>query len=110
MIEFFDGLLRYSSKFSPITVSVSCDVTSEDMTNLRFSSISRACNFIKKETLAQVFSCEFCKVSTNTYFTGHLLATASVGSIDICLYQLKEKQRICEAAASFVTERPAAYI
>ena len=25
------------------------------------------CNFIKKETLAQVFSCEFCEVSKNTF-------------------------------------------
>ena len=25
-----------------------------------------ACNFIKKETLAQVFSCEFCDISKNT--------------------------------------------
>ena len=37
-----------------------------------------ACNFIKKETLAQVFSCEFCEISKNTFFTGHLWATASV--------------------------------
>ena len=28
-----------------------------------------ACNFIKKETLAQVFSCEFCKISKNTFLT-----------------------------------------
>ena len=28
-----------------------------------------ACNFIKKETLAQVFSCEFCETSKNTFFT-----------------------------------------
>ena len=35
-------------------------------------------NFIKKETLAQVFSCEFCKISKNTFFTEHLWATASV--------------------------------
>ena len=27
-----------------------------------------ACNFIKKETLAQVFSCEFCGISKNTFF------------------------------------------
>ena len=27
----------------------------------------QACNFIKKETLAQVFSCEFCKISKNTF-------------------------------------------
>ena len=25
-------------------------------------------NFIKKETLAQVFSCEFCQISKNTFF------------------------------------------
>ena len=37
----------------------------------------QACNFIKKETLAQVFSCEFCEISKNTFFTEHLLATAS---------------------------------
>ena len=29
---------------------------------------SQACNFIKKETLALVFSCEFCEISKNTYF------------------------------------------
>ena len=27
----------------------------------------KACNFIKKETLAQVFSCEFCEISKNTF-------------------------------------------
>ena len=32
---------------------------------------------IKKETLAQVFSCEFCEISKNTFFTKHLWATAS---------------------------------
>ena len=26
-----------------------------------------ACNFIKKETLAQMFSCEFCEISKNTF-------------------------------------------
>ena len=25
-----------------------------------------ACNFIKKDTLAQVFSCEFCEISKNS--------------------------------------------
>ena len=32
----------------------------------------------KQETLAQVFSCEFCEISKNTFFTVHLRATASV--------------------------------
>ena len=33
---------------------------------------SQACNFIKKKTLAQVFSCEFCEISKNTYFIEQL--------------------------------------
>ena len=37
-----------------------------------------ACNFIKKETLTQVFSCEICKIFKNTFFTEHLRMTASV--------------------------------
>ena len=37
----------------------------------------QAYNFIKKETLTQVFSCEFCKIFKNTYFTEHLWTTAS---------------------------------
>ena len=32
---------------------------------------------IKKETLAQVFSCEFREIAKNTFFTEHLWATAS---------------------------------
>ena len=32
---------------------------------------------LKKETLAQVFSCEFCEISKNTFFTEHLWTTAS---------------------------------
>ena len=38
----------------------------------------KACNFIKKEILAQVFSCEFCKDFKNNFFTEHLRATASI--------------------------------
>ena len=36
-----------------------------------------ACNLIKKETLAQVFFCEFSKISKKIFFTEHLRATAS---------------------------------
>ena len=35
------------------------------------------CNFIKKETLAQVFSCEFCKISKNTFYYKTPLVAAS---------------------------------
>ena len=37
-----------------------------------------ACNFVKIETLAHVFSCEFCKIPRSTFFIEHFLATASV--------------------------------
>ena len=36
-----------------------------------------ACNFIKKETLAQVFSCEFCEIYKNTFYYRTLLVAAS---------------------------------
>ena len=36
-----------------------------------------ACNFIKKEILAQVFSYEFCEISKNNFLTEHLWITAS---------------------------------
>ena len=40
-----------------------------------------ACKFIKKETLAQMFSCEFYKISKNTFFYRTPLVAASVFSI-----------------------------
>ena len=42
---------------------------------------AEAYNFIEKETLVQVFSCEFCEISKNAFFTEHLCATdATCGS------------------------------
>ena len=45
--------------------------------SLFFNKVSEACNFIKEEKLAQVFSCEFCEISKNIFFTEHLWTTAS---------------------------------
>ena len=45
---------------------------------IKLQALASACNFIKIETLAQVFSCEFCKISKNTFFTEHVWATASI--------------------------------
>ena len=39
---------------------------------------SKVCNFIKKKTLAQVFSCEFWELFKNTFCTEHLWTTTSV--------------------------------
>ena len=36
-----------------------------------------ACSFINKETLAQVFSCEFSEISKNTFLHGAALVAAS---------------------------------
>ena len=45
-------------------------------TSLKKRLWPKGCNFIKKETLAQVFSWDFCEICDNT-FTKHLKATAS---------------------------------
>ena len=37
---------------------------------------SEACNFIKKETLALVFSCDFCETSKNTFYRAPLVAAS----------------------------------
>ena len=38
---------------------------------------AQACNFIKKETLAQVFSCKFREISKNTFYYRTPLVAAS---------------------------------
>ena len=38
----------------------------------------QAYNFIKKETLAHVFSCKFWEISKNTFSTEHLRTTAYI--------------------------------
>ena len=46
----------------------------QENTSLYFNN---AGNFIKIETLARVFSSEFCEISKNTFFTEHIWATDS---------------------------------
>ena len=48
------------------------------ITTIFCSGLAESCNFIKNKPLAQVFSCEFCEISKNTFFAEHLLATTSV--------------------------------
>ena len=47
-------------------------------------NMPQACNFIKKETLAQVLSREFCEILKNTFFTEHLWTTVSEAAYLIC--------------------------
>ena len=54
----------------------------------------QSCNFIKKETLAQLFSCEFCEISTSTFFHRTPLMAASVNElvrIDVLLTLLRRQ-------------------
>ena len=43
-------------------------------------AVGRPATLLKKETLAQVFSCEFCEISKNTFSTEHLQMTVSAAS------------------------------
>ena len=47
--------------------------------SLLFNKVAdAACNFIKKETLAQVFPCQFWEIFRNNFLTEHLRVTASL--------------------------------
>ena len=46
-------------------------------------------NFIKKETLTQVFPCAFCKISKNRFFTEHLRTTASEILVKNFIFKVK---------------------
>ena len=54
----------------------------------------QVCNFIKKETLAQVFFCEFCEISQNTFFTEHLWTTASLNTPLIIFLSLSDLKNV----------------
>ena len=55
-------ILQYQKELTEVLHSRRCST--------KFCKTHRpeACNFIKKETLAQVFSCKFCEISKNTLF------------------------------------------
>ena len=47
--------------------------------SLLFNKVAgAACNFIKKETVAQVFPCQFCEFFRNNFLTEHLRVTSSL--------------------------------
>ena len=48
-----------------------------------------ACNFIKKEILAQAFSCEICEISKDNFFTEHPWTTASVSGHFVITIRIK---------------------
>ena len=65
-----------------------------------------ACNFIKKETLVQVFSCEFWEIIKNTLFTEYLrwlLLFLETASLIYYEYQKSRKTNISEFIFSKIT-------
>ena len=59
-----------------------------------------ACNFIKKDTLAQVFSCEFCEIYKNTFYYRIPLLAASGVLINFTILEPFSN----EVAGLFLTE------
>ena len=47
------------------------------------AAVLRSATFWKKKTLTQVFSCEFCKILKNTFFTEHFCFCTRFGAITI---------------------------
>ena len=70
---------------------------SQENTRARVSFLIKlqasAFNFIKKGTLAQLFSCEFNEIFKNTLYTQHLCVTASVNTT-LKYYQNQELNKI----------------
>ena len=73
------SVLRYFAKF---TGKHMCQ-------SFYFNKVAdQACNFIKIQILAQVFSCEFSKISKNTSFTEYVWVTASIKQPKTRIYLL----------------------
>ena len=62
----------------------------------------QGCNFIKRETPIQVFSCEVCKSFKKTYFTQHLQTTAAVDTKN----SFKTEQRSHEEMLCVICDLP----
>ena len=70
-----------------------CDIAEAVAQMCSVKKAPQACNFIKKETLAQVFSCEFCEISKNTFFYRTPLVAAS----DIASYAHDNTLHACDS-------------
>ena len=77
-----DSLLKIVNGFYPFTIAAKLTILdSKENTFARVSFLIKLqafCNLIKKETLAQMLSCELCEISKNTFSAELLWTTASV--------------------------------
>ena len=63
---------RYSLKKTFLEISQNSLGNTCARVSFLIKLLASACNFIKKETLAQAFSCEFCEISKNSFSYEHL--------------------------------------
>ena len=80
--ERYPGRIRSSHRRCSIKkVFLKISQNSQEKTCAKVSLLIKlqasACNYIKKETPAQMFSCELCEIIKNIFFTEHLRVTAS---------------------------------
>ena len=68
---------RYSAKKVFLEVSQNSQENTCARVSFLIKLLASGCNFIEKETLAHVFSCEFCEVSENTFYYRTPLVAAS---------------------------------
>ena len=61
-----------------------------------------ACNFIKKDTLEQVFSCEFCEISKKTFFTEHS------GRLLLCFIAFSDRELYVSASKPIAVRKSTA--
>ena len=61
-------------KFHSVSFPLEISLNSQENTCAKISFLMKlqACNFIKKETLEQVFFCVFCEIPNDTFFTEDL--------------------------------------
>ena len=81
--DFFESKIRVETFTEAATEGV-----------LKKKGISQNSIFLKKETLAQVFSCELCEICKNTFFTEHVRMTASTFGILISFFRPKSLRKV----------------
>ena len=85
------GVLRNFTKFTGRHMCQDLFFSKKESLGLR----PQACSFIKKESLAEVFFCEFCENSKNTFFTEHLKSLLL--SLQLCLLLFHKIMEFCKA-------------
>ena len=82
------GVLRNFAKFTGKSL---CQIIFS--IKLQVSGL-RPATLLKKEVLAQVFPCEFCKIFKNTFFTEHVWATAFAHVMNLLLFLILESMNM----------------